>query len=657
MKRPLVSGIPEYSCTAVGLPTEVLRSYTNVNVIEKEVAEKWPSRRVRVPRRRCMLTRVRGARVAALALSLATRGCGSMASTAGASPHWEKLWAQDGGLAKGSRFDVAGISLPLAADIARRPRATRSGMRALVPGCGRAYDALFLAEHGFESVVALDLSPTACEAAREEIAGSSSSPTIQSRVAVECGDFFELSSGRQFDFIWDCTFLCALDPSVRDRWAHQMHRLLAADGELLTCVFPIGPREGGPPYAMTVELVRSLLEPAGFQATLVQDDLPMEEQHRRPGDPLESVRTRGTALVTWHHKADDAGPSAATLPKRRRTSESAMSLAASTPEPAPFIIDTDCGLDDLATLALAAAAGATPLLVTTTSGLAPHGHGHRLARRMLDHVGLKEVPVVGGAEAPPATTVRDKQDWEESYPDRVAEVTAAMGMQTTFAKSLALTATCKVSAAAHAIIETASAVDGGATILALGALTNVAEAARAHPDAFRRHVRRIIFIGDTDPSRQSYNAALDPTALQRVLGSGVEMVLVGQACYPRPAWVEDLFSRSGMGYAADRGAREDGTTDGGAEGDVPPKALRTLGGLDPYSMCYDPLALLFHLQPDAFTHGEPTPVRVSGDLQTKNNWCFERCAAGEDAHGHALEPSAVSLERYAAFLRACAASR
>jgi len=84
-----------------------------------------------------------------------------------------------------------------------------------------------LDEHGFDSIVALDLSPTACEAAREEIARSSSSAAIKARVAVECGDFFEMPS-RRFDFIWDCTFLCALEPAVRERWAQQMSQLQAA---------------------------------------------------------------------------------------------------------------------------------------------------------------------------------------------------------------------------------------------------------------------------------------------------------------------------------------------------------------------------------------------------------------------------------------------
>ena len=171
---------------------------------------------------------------------------------AGASPHWEKLWAQDGGLPKGSRFDTAGVSRPLAAELARRRHAERAGMSALIPGCGRAYDALALADHGFETVVAIDLSPAACVAARNEIASGATAMTRQ-RVDVRCGDFFQLEE--KHDFIWDNTFLCALEPESRERWAQQMRSLLAPGGILITCVFPIGDREGGPPYAMSVSRV------------------------------------------------------------------------------------------------------------------------------------------------------------------------------------------------------------------------------------------------------------------------------------------------------------------------------------------------------------------------------------------------------------------
>ena len=87
-----------------------------------------------------------------------------------------------------------------------------------------------------------------------------------------------------------------ISPKMKDE---NLGRMRDHGSSFITCVFPIGPREGGPPFAMSVPLVRSLLEPAGFEATLVQDSLPLEEQHRRPGDPLQSVLKRGTALVTW----------------------------------------------------------------------------------------------------------------------------------------------------------------------------------------------------------------------------------------------------------------------------------------------------------------------------------------------------------------------
>ena len=45
------------------------------------------------------------------------------------------------------------------------------GKRALVPGCGRAYDAIALAQYGFDAVVAVDVSPSACRAATAQLAG------------------------------------------------------------------------------------------------------------------------------------------------------------------------------------------------------------------------------------------------------------------------------------------------------------------------------------------------------------------------------------------------------------------------------------------------------------------------------------------------------
>lgn len=221
------------------------------------------------------------------------------ASHAGASAHWERMWSA--GLPKGAAFDVGAVSQTLAAELARKNHAPRRGMTALVPGAGRGYDALALALAGFDTVVSCDLAPTACNAARSELRDASGAghADAAAKVRVECSDFFELDG--QYDLIWDCTFLCALEPSVRDRWAAQHRALLSKSGTLLTCVFPICEKSGGPPFAMSVPLVRSLLEPTGLVAMEVRGPLPSEEQHV-PG--AFSKGQADTALITWRHSCD-----------------------------------------------------------------------------------------------------------------------------------------------------------------------------------------------------------------------------------------------------------------------------------------------------------------------------------------------------------------
>ena len=209
------------------------------------------------------------------------------------------------GLGKGQAFDVGKASQTLVAELSRSAYAPRPGLSALVPGAGRAYDALALAQHGFESVTALDLAPTACEAAREELKASTGDK-IAERCSVQCADFFEFTGG-PYDLIWDCTFLCALDPSVRVRWAQKTASLLKPGGTLLTCVFPICDKVGGPPYAMSVDLFRSLLEPVGLEAVRVREDLSADEQHRPGG--FQGSGGPSTALAVWakpHHSGSEA---------------------------------------------------------------------------------------------------------------------------------------------------------------------------------------------------------------------------------------------------------------------------------------------------------------------------------------------------------------
>lgn len=210
---------------------------------------------------------------------------------------WEQMWSA--GLGKGQKFDVGGPSQALCGELARMPKPT-AALSALVPGCGRAYDALALARHGFERVVAVDISKTACVAAEKELAACGD-PAAK-RVEVLCADFFAMEGS--YDFIWDCTFLCALDPSVRGQWASRSAKLLKPDGTLLSCVFPIfaeGASRGGPPYALSVALIRDLVEPVGLEAASIREDLPQDEQHRPGGMPGGGSGPR-TALAAWRRR-------------------------------------------------------------------------------------------------------------------------------------------------------------------------------------------------------------------------------------------------------------------------------------------------------------------------------------------------------------------
>mmetsp|Transcript_11515 Transcript_11515/g.26426 ORF Transcript_11515/g.26426 Transcript_11515/m.26426 type:complete len:223 (-) Transcript_11515:180-848(-) len=213
---------------------------------------------------------------------------------AGASPHWESMWSA--GLRRGQAFDVGAASATLHGCLSRHSFATRPGMKALVPGCGRAYDALALARHGFEEVVALDLAPTAVAAAQEYLK-SEADTAATAKVRCTTGDFFEHMG--QYDFIWDCTFLCALDPSVREQWATQQRRLLAPGGVLASCVFPICEKDGGPPYALTPQLVRGLLETTGLVCESVEVS---DAERHRPGGAgsLGGAGGPGTALLLAH---------------------------------------------------------------------------------------------------------------------------------------------------------------------------------------------------------------------------------------------------------------------------------------------------------------------------------------------------------------------
>jgi methyl halide transferase len=108
-----------------------------------------------------------------------------------------------------------------------------SSGKAIVPGCGRGYDALFLALQGYESV-GVDISPTAVKAAREWLEKQPQSEA-SSRTSFKELDFFAFkpSEAEQFDIAYDYTFVVILFgcPSL----AHVLPKILLCDHTRSTC--------------------------------------------------------------------------------------------------------------------------------------------------------------------------------------------------------------------------------------------------------------------------------------------------------------------------------------------------------------------------------------------------------------------------------------
>ncbi|CAM9128467.1 unnamed protein product, partial [Ectocarpus fasciculatus] len=182
-------------------------------------------------------------------------------------PRWQSVW--NAGLNPGEKFDAL---QPLPALTQMVEAGSIPNGRALVPGCGRGYDVILLAS-AERVVTGLDISPVAIAAAEEFYANvpADKKPPRES-VVYSTTSFFDLpeEADSKFQFVYDYTFFCALDPSVRQQWAEKMAAVVAPGGELCTIIFPIGEKEGGPPFRVSLDDYKSVLSPVGFECVQLE---------------------------------------------------------------------------------------------------------------------------------------------------------------------------------------------------------------------------------------------------------------------------------------------------------------------------------------------------------------------------------------------------
>lgn len=129
----------------------------------------------------------------------------------------------------------------------------------LIPGCGSAYEAAWLAQAGW-TVRAIDFAADAVAAARNQLGPHAA--------IVEQADFFTYQPPFPTGWVYERAFLCALPPARRGDYARRMGQLLAPGG-LLAGLFFFGESPKGPPFGIARAELEALL---GGAFELIEDE-------------------------------------------------------------------------------------------------------------------------------------------------------------------------------------------------------------------------------------------------------------------------------------------------------------------------------------------------------------------------------------------------
>ena len=123
--------------------------------------------------------------------------------------------------------------------------------RTLVPGCGSAYEACYLAERGWD-VTALDYSQAAIDAARATLGTHAHCLLL--------ADFFDFEFGEPYQLIYERAFMCSMPRRLWPDYAQRCGDLLVPGG-LLAGMFFFSEEPKGPPFGIGMDALRDLLDP------------------------------------------------------------------------------------------------------------------------------------------------------------------------------------------------------------------------------------------------------------------------------------------------------------------------------------------------------------------------------------------------------------
>src|SRR4051812_32996839 len=101
-----------------------------------------------------------------------------------------------------------------------------------VPGCGTGHDVRAWASAGFK-VSGFDLAPTALQLAREKTNSAGLTATFEQR------NFLEDAPPQPFDWLFEHTLFCAINPARRDDYMKALVRWLKPGGQFLAVFYTI----------------------------------------------------------------------------------------------------------------------------------------------------------------------------------------------------------------------------------------------------------------------------------------------------------------------------------------------------------------------------------------------------------------------------------
>ncbi|PYH46791.1 putative thiol methyltransferase [Aspergillus saccharolyticus JOP 1030-1] len=232
---------------------------------------------------------------------------------------WAELWQKNENLPWDKGFPNPALedtltqqSATLGGPITTNAQGEAYRKKALVPGCGRGVDVLLLASFGYDAY-GLEYSDVAVKMCKDEAARNGNKYSVRyaeigrGKITFVQGDFFKDDWLKRlqlplngFDLIYDYTFFCALNPTMRPDWALRHTQLLAPSprGNLICLEFPRhkATAEQGPPWGVSSEAYMEHLSHPGEQ-------IRYDAQGRCKMDPLREPSEHGLERVAYWQPA------------------------------------------------------------------------------------------------------------------------------------------------------------------------------------------------------------------------------------------------------------------------------------------------------------------------------------------------------------------